>query len=202
MTSVNPCEGTRQHQKTSCTAIQHTPVTHTGKNSGRAVTEDQAAADERVPTLAEKINRLFETVHPPERGPYSNAEVEGALAQRKGGPKISATYLYQLRSGRKDNPTRRNLEALVSFFGVDPAYFFDDDAGRATFADLELLAALRGSADVRQLALRAIELEPEMCSWLARTVQDMPRNQSRRRPRRRTAPPTLSSETCPPTDDT
>ncbi|MGH3803017.1 MAG: helix-turn-helix domain-containing protein, partial [Pseudonocardiaceae bacterium] len=122
------------------------------------MTEDQAAS-ERAPTLAEKINRLFETVHPPERGPYSNAEVERALTQRKGGPTISANYLYQLRNGRKDNPTKRNLEALVSFFGVDPAYFFDDDAGRATFADLELLAALRSSADVRQLALRAFELD-------------------------------------------
>lgn len=166
------------------------------------MTEDQAA-DERAPTLAEKINRLFETVHPPDRGPYSNAEVEGALAQRKGGPTISATYLYQLRSGRKDNPTKRNLEALVSFFGVDPAYFFDDDIGWATSADLELLAALRSNADVRQLALRAVELDPEMCSWLARTIQDMPRNQSRRRPQRRqhVTPPALLSETCPPTDD-
>lgn len=164
--------------------------------------EDQAAG-EGAPTLAEKINRLFETVHPPERGPYSNAEVERALTQRKGGPTISANYLYQLRNGRKDNPTKRNLEALVSFFGVDPAYFFDEDLGRATFTDLELLAALRSSADVRQLALRAFELDPEMRSWLARTIQDMPRSLSRRRPRRHrhAAPPTLSSETCPPTDD-
>lgn len=162
------------------------------------MTDDPAAGD-RALTLAEKINWLFETVHPPERGPYSNVEVERALAQRKGGPTISANYLYLLRSGRRDNPTKRNLEALARFFAVDPAYFFDEEAGRATFADLALLAALRSSADVLQLAVCAFELDPEMRSWLARTVQDMPRSQPRRH--RRGAPPALASETGVATDD-
>ncbi|MGH3871971.1 MAG: XRE family transcriptional regulator [Pseudonocardiaceae bacterium] len=124
---------------------------------------------------------MSRTVHPPERGPYSNAEVERALAQHQGGPRISANYLYQLRSGLKDNPTKRNREALVRFFGVDPAYFFDDGSGRATFADLELLAALRNSIEVRQLALCALELDPAMRRWLAQAIQEMPSGRSRRR---------------------
>lgn len=159
-------------------------------------------AGDRPPSLAEKINRLFETVHPPERGPYSNAEVERALAQREGGPTISANYLYLLRSGRKDNPTKRNLEALANFFGVDPAYFFDEEVGRATFADLELLAALRSNAEVRQIALRAFELDPAMRRWLARTLEDMPRSQPHSQSRRhRHSEPLSPSGTEPPSDD-
>lgn len=183
MTEVNPRQGTCQHQKTSSAAIQRMLVT-----LGRVVSDDQAAGGS-APTLAEKINRLFETVHPPERGPYSNAEVERALMQRGSGPTISANYLYLLRSGRKDNPTKRSLEALASFFGIAPAYFFDEDVLQPR-SDLELLVALRSNADVRQLALRAFELDPEMCRWLVRIVEDMPRRQLRRR---RGAPPALPS---------
>ena len=152
--------------------------------------------DEATPghlTLADKINRLFATVHPSGRGPYSNTEVEQALRAR-GGATISANYLYLLRTGRKDNPTKRNLEALASFFGVDPAYFFDAELGKATYADLELLAALRDNADVRQLALRAFDLSPEMRSWLARTIEDMPTGEPRTRRHRHAAPPTGPSE--------
>lgn len=156
------------------------------------IDDDQGAAGHL--TLAEKINRLFATVHPPDRGPYSNAEVEQALRAR-GGATISANYLYLLRTGRKDNPTKRNLEALASFFGVDPAYFFDAEVGKATYADLELLAALRDNADVRQLALRAFDLSPEMRRWLVRTIEDMPSGEPRPRRHRHAAPPTEPSET-------
>lgn len=85
--------------------------------------------------------------------------------------------------------------------GVNP--FDDGDVGWTTFVDLELLAALRSSAEVRQLALRAFEPAREMRRWLARTIQDMPRSQSRRRPRRQqhAAPSTLPPETYP-ADDT
>jgi transcriptional regulator with XRE-family HTH domain len=106
-------------------------------------------------TLAEKLDRLFGTVHPPGRSEYSYEEVAAAIRDR--GVMISHTYIWQLRKGTRDNPTKRHLEALAEFFGVNAAYFLDDDAARRIDEQLELLAALRDSA-VRTMALRAAGL--------------------------------------------
>jgi transcriptional regulator with XRE-family HTH domain len=100
-------------------------------------------------SLADKLNRLFDTVYPAGRGtPYSNKEVAGAI--RASGGSISDVYIWQLRTGRRDNPTRDHLAALANFFGVSPAYFFDERAAAQTTAD----------ADVRlrpeQVSLRSV----------------------------------------------
>jgi transcriptional regulator with XRE-family HTH domain len=109
-------------------------------------------------TFAEKLDHLFETVHPPGRQ-YTHEEVAAALREA-GGPTISATYVWQLRTGRRDNPTKRHLEALAAFFGVPVAYFFDDDTSERIDSELDLLVALRDSG-VRQVALRTLELSPQ-----------------------------------------
>ncbi len=106
-------------------------------------------------TLAEKLDRLFGTVHPPGRGEYSYEEFAAAIRDR--GVMISHTYIWQLRKGARDNPTKRHLEALAEFFGVNAAYFLDDEAARRIDEQLELLAALRDNA-VRTMALRAAGL--------------------------------------------
>ena len=119
-------------------------------------------------TLAEKIDRLFSTVHPA-KGEYSHEDVASAI-RKSGGPTISATYLWQLRKGLRDNPTKRHLEALAGFFGVSPAYFFDDEAAARIDAELDLLAALR-DAPVRQVALRAAGLSPQSLAAIAEMVE-------------------------------
>ena len=110
-------------------------------------------------SLAGKVDRLFRTVRPSGRGEYTYQEVAEALRER-GGPTISATYVWQLRKGIRDNPTKKHLEALADFFGVPPAYFFDDEAAARIQAELSLLAALR-DASVRNVALRARGLSPQ-----------------------------------------
>lgn len=110
-------------------------------------------------TLAEKIDRLFRTIHPRGSEEYSYAEVVEGIRER-GGPTISTGYLWQLRNGRSDNPTKKHLEALADFFGVNPSYFFDETAAARIEQELELLAALR-DAGVRSLALRASGLSPQ-----------------------------------------
>ncbi len=107
-------------------------------------------------TLADKLDHLFRSVHPRGRGEYTYAEVAKAIEDR-GGPTVSATYIWQLRKGRRDNPTKRHLEALADFFGVRPAYFFDDAEAERTDAQLDLLVALR-DAGARQIAARAAGL--------------------------------------------
>jgi len=110
-------------------------------------------------SLASKLDRLFAAVRPGGRGEYSYQEVADSI-RSEGGPTISATYLWQLRKGLRDNPTRNHLAALAKFFGVSPAYFFDEDAAEVVDAQLSLLAAMRDNS-VRTVALRARGLSVE-----------------------------------------
>ena len=108
--------------------------------------------------LARRVDRLFRTVHPPGRGEYTFEEVANAIRDQ-GGPTISATYIWQLRKGLRDNPTKKHIEALAGFFGVPPSYFFDEQTSTRIEAELDLLAAFRDGG-VRQVALRASGLSP------------------------------------------
>ena len=110
-------------------------------------------------TLAEKLDHLFVSVRPAGRGEYTSDEV-AAACRENGGPTISATYVWQLRHGKRDNPTKHHIEALAAFFGVPAAYFFDDAAAARIDAELDLLVALRDS-QVRHVALRADGLSTE-----------------------------------------
>jgi transcriptional regulator with XRE-family HTH domain len=127
------------------------------------------AESNRPRTLADKINYLFQTVHPAGRGPYSNDEVATAIRDR-GGPSISATYIWLLRKGERDNPTLKHLEALAEFFGVPPAYFFDDNATTRIDAELEMLSAMR-DVGVRALALRMAGLSERSLQPIAEVIE-------------------------------
>lgn len=106
-------------------------------------------------TFADRLNYLFETVYPAGRKPYSNPEVAAAIGET--GVGISAAYLWLLRTGQRDNPTMRHLEALATFFGVPPSYFFDDERAQEVAEQLELLGAAR-DAEVREIMLRSTRL--------------------------------------------
>lgn len=132
----------------------------TPKNSTTG-TDNSGTADGRAgapATLAEKINRLFETMHPAGRGALSNEEVADAI-RAQGGPTISGQYLWQLRKGKRDNPTCQHIQALAQYFRVPVAYFFDDDIAGAYDADMDLIAAVR-DPDVREIAVQAAGLTP------------------------------------------
>jgi transcriptional regulator with XRE-family HTH domain len=120
-------------------------------------------------TLAEKLDRLFSTLHAPDGGELTFEEVADGI-RRRGGPTVSATYIWQLRKGLRDNPTKKHVEALAAFFGVPPAYFFDDEAAARIDAELRLLAALRDTR-VRQLALRAVGLSAESLTTIAAMIE-------------------------------
>lgn len=126
-----------------------------------------AAADEPT-TLASRLNRLFETIHPAGRGEYSPEEVAKAISDGGDGS-ISPAYIYMLRKGQRDNPTKRHLELLASFFGVPPAYFFDDEAAQRIEEELELLAAFR-DGEIRRLAARASGLSSRSLGGILRMV--------------------------------
>jgi transcriptional regulator with XRE-family HTH domain len=108
--------------------------------------------------LAERLNKLFEVVRRPNQTTLSNAAVAAAITE-KTGVSISPAYLWQLRAGRKTNPTVVHLRAIAEFFGVSPSYLLDADVDSDIDAQLELLKVLR-DAGVRDLAMRASGLTP------------------------------------------
>ncbi|UQA92296.1 helix-turn-helix domain-containing protein [Streptomyces halobius] len=128
-------------------------------------------------SLADKINHLFRTVVPAGRGSYSTEEAAQAISAR--GVSISGSYIWLLRKGQRDNPTLRHLAALAEFFGVPPAYFFDDEVTEKVNTQLKLATALRDTR-VRSLALRADGLSPASLDALltmvneARRIQNLP----------------------------
>lgn len=136
------------------------------------------AEQQSPPALAVKLDRLFEVVRRPDRQPYSNDEVARACREATG-ESFSATYLWQLRTGRRDNPTKRHLEALAGFFQVPPAYFFDDSQSAEIAEQLELLGALR-DAGVRSLALRAVTLSAEALDTVSDLVDIIRRRETQR----------------------
>jgi len=121
-------------------------------------------------SLAAKLDHLFRTVHPPGRGEYRHEEVaEGIRAQ--GGPAISAAYVWQLRAGKRANPTMSTLESLAEFFGVPAAYFLDEEARARVDAQLDLLAAMR-DARVSRIALRSFGLSAESLQAIAGVIEN------------------------------
>lgn len=136
---------------------------------GRGATSQASPIPRR--TLAEKLDHLFRTVRSQGRGEYSLEEAAQTIKD-SGGPTISASYLWLLRKGLKDNPTKRHLEALAQFFGVPPAYFFDDALSVRLDEDLHLLDALRQPV-VRRIAVGAAELSGLSQDAVATLVDQM-----------------------------
>jgi transcriptional regulator with XRE-family HTH domain len=120
--------------------------------------------------LAQRLGHLFLTVHPEGRGPYSHAEVAEAINQVAGKNIISTVYIWQLRTGQRDNPTMRHLSALAAFFGVSPAYFFPDSETDQDGTRAELIEVLRDDS-VRDLALRAAGLSDRSLKAIRKIIE-------------------------------
>lgn len=124
-------------------------------------------------SLAAKINRLFDAVRRPDGKPYTNDEVAAEIC-RKGdeGLKISGSYLWYLRNNERDNPTKKHLEALAAFFGVSPAYFFDDKTSRVIASELELLVKIKNSG-LEQIATRLNGLSPRGVEAITQVIESI-----------------------------
>ena len=129
--------------------------------------------------FAERLDHLFRTVHPKDRGPYTPAEVADAINEAADDRVVSGTYLWLLRTGERDNPTMKHIIAIARFFGVSPTYFFPDDAMQQNAVPAELTAALSDDK-VREMALRAAGLSDRSLRAItdmissARAVEGLP----------------------------
>jgi transcriptional regulator with XRE-family HTH domain len=123
-------------------------------------------ADQGRRTLAERLDHLFSTVRRPDGQEYTNEYVANSVSAK--GVTISQSYIWQLRKQKKDNPTLKHLQALAEFFGVPPAYFFDDVVAGQIDEQIEALRVERerlsesgGGNEARLMAMRAGELSPD-----------------------------------------
>ncbi|MFD9511228.1 helix-turn-helix domain-containing protein [Streptomyces mirabilis] len=133
---------------------------------------ERGASDEVSRTLAQKLEHLFVTTTPNGQKAPSHEDVATAINIAAGERAISGTYIWQLRTGRKTNPTKKHLEALARYFGVSPAYFLDDAETQRIDEQLALLQALKEN-DVRTIALRAHELSTSSRQTLAGVVSHL-----------------------------
>ena len=127
-------------------------------------------------TFAARLNRLFDTVYPPGRGPHTSAEVIAALKAE--GVTMSAPYLSQLRSGNRTNPSAATMAALANFFRIKPAYFTDDEYYEKLDKELTWLANMRDEG-VRRIAARTVGLSAEAQQDIVQKVDELRRQRCR-----------------------
>lgn len=131
---------------------------------------DAGDGDPTPPSLGERLLALRMTVHPADRGPYTLDEVSEGIRLR--GETVSAAYLHQLESGTRPNPSIQKLEAIVGFYGVTLAYLFNDRVAQEVDEEIALLQAIR-DAGVKDIAMRALDLEPEYRQSISRIIREM-----------------------------
>lgn len=93
------------------------------------------------------------------RAPGCSREVAAAVSGHNG-TMFSPAYLWQLRTGAKDNPTMCHLEALARFFQVATSYFFDDDLTEFPDTEVRQLVASRNKT-LRQMTVTLMGLSDE-----------------------------------------
>jgi transcriptional regulator with XRE-family HTH domain len=97
--------------------------------------------------------------------PYDQEEADARLRAST----ISPAYIWQLRCGKKDNPTIRHLMAIADWFGVEPSLLLPPGREHPD-GQLEPLQAL-SRADVVRLALRAQDLSPGHLGMIRELVE-------------------------------
>lgn len=102
--------------------------------------------------FAAKLNRLFEEKRKPDGTPYTPSEV---VKSSKG--VIARIYLWKLRSGQASNPSFQVVQALTTFFGVDPGYFFENNASKP----VPTQPVRKRNKWVEQVALRSAALDDD-----------------------------------------
>lgn len=128
------------------------------------------AAEPRPRTFAEKLNRLFEVLHPADRKPWSTREVAARVKEQGGS--ISPAYISELRTGVKTNPGLGHVIGLAGAFGVSAGYFTDPEVGERVDRELDAVTARHRDARLMDLAERTASLGPADRTTLCALVHE------------------------------
>jgi len=143
-------------------------VSQTYETRVKLASTGESGGDPNATELSVKLNKLFEIMRKPSAPSLSNAAAAEAITKQTG-VSISSAYMWQLRTGVKNNPTVQHLRAIAEFFGVSPSYLIDPGIDPQIDAQLNLLHALR-DGKVRDLAMRAHGLTPQALNSLAAMI--------------------------------
>lgn len=116
--------------------------------------------------VTEKLDFLFSTILSPDGDEYTYKEVaEGTKGV------VSTSYVWNLRKGKKRNPSRDKIEALARFFNVSPSCFFDEvDIKKTLRLDERILEAIN-DPKIREIALRALDLNKKSKEFILAMVR-------------------------------
>lgn len=129
------------------------------------------------PFVAQRLDLLFEIAKEKAGRKLAAGTVADGINAEAGEKVIDQTYVWQLRTGRKDNPSYNVLVQLARYFGVSPMFFFPDDLEQAVGPDLQ--AALSDER-IRDLVLSATGLSDQSVDALiamtkhVRTLEGLP----------------------------
>lgn len=129
-------------------------------SNGDVVSADEGP--ERPRTVAAKLTRLFEVLHPPGDRELSTREISRRVKELGGS--ISPTYISELRNGKKTNPSLDQIKWLSAAFGVSAGYFTDDEVAERVDAELDRLAAHQQNAELAALAEQAVSVRERTMS--------------------------------------
>ncbi|MHA4854739.1 helix-turn-helix domain-containing protein [Rhodococcus sp. MSC1_016] len=101
-------------------------------------------------SFAERLRYLFDTVHPKDRGPYTQTEVVDML--RFSGSKMTTGYMSQLLSGKRSSPGLETVRDICRVFRVPMDYFGDEETYQEIKQQIEWIQNLRDSQDQRVAA--------------------------------------------------
>ncbi len=110
------------------------------------------------PFIAQRLDLLFEMAKEKAGRKLAAGTVADGINAAAGEKVIDQTYIWQLRTGRKDNPSYNVLAQLSRYFGVSPMFFFPEDLGQAVGPNLQ--AALSDER-IRDLVMVATGLSDQ-----------------------------------------
>jgi transcriptional regulator with XRE-family HTH domain len=119
-----------------------------------ARTAGDAPAKE-LPFVAQRLDLLFRIASEKTGRKIGAGTVADGINAAAGEKVIEQSYIWQVKTGRKDNPSFKVLAQLAEYFGVHPGFFFPEDDSHAIGPELQ--AALRDDR-IRNLALLAAGL--------------------------------------------
>ena len=99
--------------------------------------------------VAERLTLLFERYRQPNGKKWTYRQVAEWINERFGQDKeiISASYVFQLKSGARPNPSQKMLEWVAAFFNVDPGVLIAQNLEEGSLPDADEVVIRQALAD-------------------------------------------------------
>ena len=113
----------------------------------RALHESMVKSEQSI--VAERLTLLFERYRQPNSKKWTYRQVAEWINERFGQDKeiISASYVFQLKSGARPNPSQKMLEMVAAFFNVDPGVLIAQNLDEGSLPDADEVVIRQALAD-------------------------------------------------------